>query len=134
MYYITKGGIKLFKTMKKKAVSFTLAAALGAVSVASVSGAAFFDFSSTTSLTGTLTVKASFTPSASTTGVSGLRLVSGKHVKQSWVRIVEGNYDSGRVNSTLATSIQDNTTYTALAQKFNNPFVGTVTDYGWEYF
>ncbi|MEJ8307321.1 hypothetical protein, partial [Saccharibacillus sacchari] len=134
LYYKTKGGNKLFNFTKKKVLSLTLATALGAISVASVSGAAFFDFSARTSVTGTLTAKASFTPSASTTGVQGLRLDPDKHVKQSWVRITEGAYDSGIVGSYTATSTSDTNTYSATTSKFNSPFYDAVSDYGWKYF
>ncbi|GGN94042.1 hypothetical protein GCM10010969_08390 [Saccharibacillus kuerlensis] len=99
-----------------------------------MSGAALFAFSADTNAVGTLTAKASFVPAASTTGVSGLRLVSGKQVKQSWVRIVEGAYDSGTVRSTLATNPRDTKTYEAVTSKFNSPFYDAVSDYGWYYF
>lgn len=124
----------MFNFTKKKLLSLTLATTLGAVSVASVSGAAFFDFTERTSITGTYTATASFTPSASTTGVQGLRLVSGKHVKQSWVRITEGAYDSGVVGSYTATSTSDTNTYSASTSKFNSPFYNLTSDYGWKYF
>ena len=58
-----------------------------------------------------------------------------KHIKQCFVRLIEGTYDSGRVYSEIATSTSDSVMKTAYISKVNNPFHTAYTYYGWnQYF
>lgn len=90
--------------------------------------------STNTSITGTTTVEAWFTPNWKIVSGSGYGLTTGKNVKQSYVRIQEGSYDSGRKYSTVAPSITSSKKITAKHSKTNNPFYTMNTNYGWIYF
>ncbi|KOY14201.1 type 2 periplasmic-binding domain-containing protein [Paenibacillus xylanivorans] len=122
----------MFKT---KLVATSLALAIGVVGVGGslVSGMGFFNFSSYTN-NFTLTVSASFTPSVVTTSSHGFGLTPGKNVKQAYVWLKEGNYDSGRVYSPTAKNTSDSNLYEAVTSKVNNPFSTATSGYGWIYF
>lgn len=53
------------------------------------------------------------------------------HIKQCYVRLIEGSFDSGRVYSDMATSIQDGVMRTAYFSRLNNPLHTCYTYYGW---
>ncbi|MBS3887405.1 MAG: hypothetical protein KGZ56_10155 [Dethiobacter sp.] len=58
-----------------------------------------------------------------------------KHIKQCFVRLIEGAFDSGRVYSDVAYSISDPVMKTAFTSRWNNPFHTAYTYYGWnQYF
>ncbi|MGE7093783.1 hypothetical protein ACQKII_20510 [Lysinibacillus sp. NPDC048646] len=106
--------------------------AVGTVGTIAASGAAPFGFTSNNNVQ--VTADAWFTPSVKTTSSHGYDLTAGKNVQQSYVRIQEGNYDSGRVNSTAASSKTDSNVYHAYHSKMNAPFSTAYTSYGWYYF
>ena len=121
--------------VKAKLLATTLAAAIGIVGIGGTlaSGMGLFNFSSYTN-NFTLHVSASFTPSVKTTSAHGLGLTPGKNVKQCYVWLKEGNYDSGRVYSQTAQSTSDNNLYEAYTSRLNNPFMTATSGYGWIYF
>ena len=53
------------------------------------------------------------------------------HIRQCYVRLIEGNYDSGQVHSLEAFSTSDPVMKTAFTSRFNNPFQTAYTYYGW---
>lgn len=58
-------------------------------------------------------------------------VVSGKYIKQCWVRIQEGNYDKIK-NSKSYTKKQAKTGIAELT-KYNNPFADAKLTWGWKY-
>ncbi|MED3646645.1 hypothetical protein P4475_07430 [Halalkalibacterium halodurans] len=85
-------------------------------------------------VTGTLkkTAKIWFNPSWETDNSYGME--KGKHVKQSYVRITEGDYDSGRKWTSTAKSKTENKEYSRSITKTNNPAKTMKANYGWRYF
>jgi hypothetical protein len=100
---------------------------------AMVSGKTHNGFSSTTSW-GKTTATVWFNPSWKIDSGAGYGLTTGKNVKQAYVRLQEGSYDSGRVYTTAATSTSTNKEYSKSVSKNNNPFQTMYTNYGWIYF
>jgi len=83
----------------------------------------------------TNSVRASFYANRNTGSNPVWGAQANKHIKQCYVRLVEGTYDSGRVYSDIATSTSDSVMKTAYTSKFNNPFHTAYTYYGWnQYF
>ena len=83
----------------------------------------------------TNSVRASFYANRNTGSNPVWGAQANKHIKQCFVRLIEGTYDSGRVYSEIATSTSDSVMKTAYISKFNNPFHTAYTSYGWnQYF
>jgi len=79
-------------------------------------------------------IQTEFTASQKTNTTS-YGLTKGKHVKQSYVRLQEGKYDSGRKYSSTAKSTSDKTYYsTPKLSRVNNPLADCKTSWGWLYF
>ena len=57
-----------------------------------------------------------------------------RHIKQSHVRLIQGNYDSGRVWSDEAKSTNDSEMKTAFTSRTKHLWHTTYTYYGWVYF
>lgn len=82
----------------------------------------------------TNSIQAWFTPSAKTT-VTDWGLTTGKNVKQAYVRLIEGDYDSGRKYSSAASSTSDSATYyTPKVSKTNNIIQTAKSSWNWIYF
>ncbi|MBM7717627.1 hypothetical protein JOC94_004658 [Bacillus thermophilus] len=94
-------------------------------------GKTFNGFSVTGKITKTATVW--FTPSWRIKG-SSYGMKNGKHVKQAYVRIKEGSYDSGRKWTKAARSKKDKREYRKSISKKNKPFATMKANYGWRYF
>lgn len=79
------------------------------------------------------TIQAGFFESIAGTGSYGT--VQNKIVKQCYVRLQEGSYDSGKVYSVVGVKT-GGTRYiwTKELSKFNNPFQACYTNYGWLYY
>ncbi len=58
----------------------------------------------------------------------------GENCKRCYVRLIEGNYDSGRVYSATSTDITEWTMYDADTSRINNPFKVAYGYWGWFYF
>lgn len=87
--------------------------------------------------TGTINVVAEawFNPSIKVpAGTSFDGLKGNKYVKQAWVRIVEGDYDSGRAYTAVAPSSKPNKQYSVKTTKVNNPFANLKSSNGWLYY
>ncbi|SFS31679.1 hypothetical protein [Marininema halotolerans] len=86
--------------------------------------------------TGTVEVKAEvwFTPSWKVANGAGYKLKPGKYVQRAYVRIQEGDYDSGRQKTKRASSKKDKNQYFKSTSKWNNPAKTMKVNYGWEYF
>lgn len=100
---------------------------------AMVSGKTHNGFSSITSW-GTTTATVWFTPSWTIEKGAGYGQTTGKNVKQAYVRIQEGDYDSDRVYTDVASSINSNKEINKSISRFNNPFQTMDISYGWVYF
>ena len=85
--------------------------------------------STQTSLGGTTTVEAWFNPSWKIVSGAGYGLTTGKYVKQSYVRIQEGDYDSGRIYSVAAANKTTSKEISVKTSKFNNPLKTMTTNY-----
>ena len=80
------------------------------------------------------TQSAWFTPAWVVTPGAGYGLVPGKRVNKTYVRIIEGGYDSGKVWSALATDPNSWDMISISTSKVNDPFYTMYTYYGWQYF
>jgi hypothetical protein len=80
-------------------------------------------------------VRASFYANRNTGSNPVWGALPNKHIKQCYVRLIEGTYDPGRVYSEIATSTSDSVMRTAYTSRFNDPFNTAYTYYGWnQYF
>src|SRR5690554_5509761 len=76
-------------------------------------------------------IRASFYADRNTGPTPNWGARANSHIRQCYVRIIQGKYDSGRVESGEATSIYDNNFYTAYKSRIKTPFHTTYTSYGW---
>ncbi|MGM0845014.1 MAG: hypothetical protein ACQEUT_08560 [Bacillota bacterium] len=118
--------------VKKAIIGSTLALGLLVGGGSMVAGKTINGFSSTGTFT--ITATAWFNPSWKVVSGAGYNLKAGENVKQTYVRIQEGSYDSGRVYSSKASSTSTNKEYSVSKSKSNNPFSTMYTNYGWLYF
>lgn len=79
------------------------------------------------------TIKAGFSESKAGTGYYGT--VQNKIVKQCYVRLQEGSYDSGKVYSAVGAKTGGKRyIWTQELSKLNNPLKTCYTNYGWVYY
>lgn len=79
------------------------------------------------------TIQAGFKESTAGTGSYGT--VKNKIVKQCYVRLQEGSYDSGKVYSAVGVKTGGKRyIWTEELSKINNPFKTCYTNYGWLYY
>lgn len=79
------------------------------------------------------TIQAGFAESMAGTGYYGT--VKNKIVKQCYVRLQEGNYDSGKVYSAVGVKTGGKRyIWTKELSKLNNPLQTCYTNYGWLYY
>lgn len=120
------------KNIKKYLVTFAIIiTCLSAVTI--FASGLTYNGASTTGII-TVTQEAWFTPAWTITSNAGYGLVAGEKVNRAYVRIAEGNYDTGRIWSTLSNNNQSWNTISISTSKFNTPFITMFTYYGWSYF
>jgi hypothetical protein len=120
------------KNIKKYLVTFAIIiTCLSAVTI--FASGLTFNGASTTGII-TVTQEAWFTPAWEVAPNAGYGLIAGEKVCQTYVRITEGSFDSGKRWSTLSNNNQSWNTISISTSKFNVPLVTMYTYYGWTYF
>lgn len=79
-------------------------------------------------------IRASFYANRNTGSNPKFGAKANKHIRRCYVRLYQGNYDSGRRWSKEAQSKSDDEFYTAYTSRVNNPFNTAYTNYDWRYF
>lgn len=76
-------------------------------------------------------VRASFYANRNTGSSPKWGALSNRHIKQCYVKLIEGNYDSGRIHSKEASSKSDNVMKTVYKSRLNHPLHTCYLSYGW---
>lgn len=121
------------KIMKKYLITAALTLGLLVVGTTTAQVKTHWGFSETGTIN--VTAEAWFNPSIkvpSGTSLDGLKANS--YVKQAWVRIVEGSYDSGRAYTAVAPASKPNKEYSVKITRVNNPFADLKSSNGWLYY
>jgi len=121
------------KALKRIVASICLMSilAVSGIMIQEASGVTHFMIQNTTSW-GTRTLRARFNPSINTWRDDAIGLVAGRRVRQSGVRLREGNRDTGWQNSQNVIT-NTNQGFYATASQFNNPFQVQTGNWRWIY-